>query len=232
MAMERRILKLIAQSLVARSMLAAASGAVVGLFVYLVRGIDGYPLYLVVGITVGVAMAALVHLYVRSVSLTEIKVNVPQLSQLTFVVNNDAKRTAWEIFIEVSTRISTQPLAEEEGFLREALNSLYHLFGRTRDLLAHAQPTKLTGGHTVEYLALTMLNHELRPFLSKWHPRLARFEQTGKDEAEWADNATFRAELEQLRQRLVEFTLSFARLAGVPDPQSLVIPAAAARALT
>jgi hypothetical protein len=223
--MERRILKLIAQSLAVRLLLAAACGAAVGLFVYLLRGIGGYPLYLLVGVTAGVMMAGLVHLYVRSVSLTEIKVNVPQLSQLTFVVNNDAKRTAWEIFVEVSTRISTQPLGQEAGFLREALNSLYSLFGRTRELLAQAQPTRVTGGHTVEYLALTMLNHELRPFLSTWHPRLARFEQTGKDEADWDDNIAFRAELEQLRQHLVEFALSFARLAGVVDPQSLVTPA-------
>jgi hypothetical protein len=166
--MERRILKLIAQSLVARSLLAATCGAVLGLFIYLVRGIDGYPLYLVVGVTAGVAMAGLVHLYMRSVSLTEIKVNVPQLSQLTFVVNNDAKRTAWEIFIEVST---------------------------------------------------------LRPFLSTWHPRLARFEQTGHNESAWEHNAAFRAELEVMRQHLVEYALSFARLAGVTDPESLVAPA-------
>lgn len=220
--MERRIPKLIAQSWLARSMVAAGCGAAVGLFVYLLRGIGGYPLYLLVGVTVGVVTAGLVHLYVQSMSLTEIKVNVPQVSQLTFVVNNDAKRTAWEIFVEVSTRISTQPLGEEEGFLREALTSLYRLFGRTRDLLAQAQPTKVTGGRTVEYLALTMLNHELRPFLSLWHPRLARFEQTGKDEADWDDNAAFRRDLEQLRQHLVEFSLSFARLAGVADPESLV----------
>ena len=30
----------------------------------------------------------------------------------------------------------------------------------------------------MEHLAVTMLNWELRPFLSKWHPRLQRFEQT------------------------------------------------------
>jgi hypothetical protein len=226
--MKERIAKLVVQSLAARSTVAAACGATLGLLVYLLRGVGGFPLYVLAGVLAGVALAVLLHLYMQSVRLTEIKVNVPQLSQLTFVVNNDAKRTAWEVFVEVSTRVSTQPLGPEEGFLREALNSLYKLFGRTRDLLARSQPSKVTGGKTVEYLALTMLNNELRPFLSKWHPRLTRFEQEGgQDEASWADNATFRAELEQLRQHLVEFALSFARLAGVPDPESLVEPASA-----
>lgn len=214
----------IAYSVVARTVFAAAAGASVGLFFYLLGDIGGFPRYALVGAAAGLGAAALIQLYMRSVSLTEIKVNVPQLSQLTFVVNNDAKKTAWELFVEVSTRVSTQPLGNEEGFLREALTSLYSLFGRARDLLAQSQPTtKVTGGKTVEYLALTMLNKELRPFLSKWHPLLTRFEQSKEqDETTWEHNAAFRAELEELRGRLVEFALSFARLAGVPEPQALV----------
>lgn len=217
-------MKSLAQSSTTRFAIAAGCGALVGVLVYLLRGIGGFPLYLLVGVLAGVAMAAVLQLYVRSVSLTEIKVNVPQLSQLTFVVNNDARRTAWELFVEVSTRISTQPLGDEDGFLREAMNSLYHLFGRTRDLLAQAQPSRITGGKTVEYLAMTMLNHELRPFLSKWHPLLTRFERSGQvDEMSWEHNSTFRKELNEMRQRLVEFAFSFARLAGVPDAESLVL---------
>lgn len=205
---------------------AAVVGALIGWCVYLLRDVGEFVPYLLVGLVIGLGGALLTRLYVRSVSLTEIKVNVPQLSQLTFVVNNDARRTAWELFIEVATRISTQPLGDEEGFLREALNSLYSLFGRARELLAQSQPTKLTGGKTVEYLALTMLNRELRPFLSRWHPRLTRFEQSeDRDEAAWEHNATFRAELEKMRQRLVEFALSFARLAGVTDPEALMAAA-------
>jgi hypothetical protein len=221
--MSRSLAKLVSEGLALRVLLASLGGAALGVLAYLLRGVGGFPLYLLVGVLAGVVVAVLVHIYMRSVRLTEITVNVPQLSQLTFVVNNDAKRTAWEIFIEVSTRISTQPLGEDEGFLREALNSLYSLFGRTRDLLARAQPSKVSGGLTVEYLALTMLNNELRPFLSKWHPRLARFEQSGEgDETSWRDNSMCREELERLRQRLVEFALSFARLAGVPRPEALV----------
>jgi hypothetical protein len=213
----------IARSLAARIILAAAGGALVGLLTYLLAGFKGYQLFLAVGGITGIAIAALMQIYVRTVSLTEIRLTVPQLSELVFVVNNDAKQTAWQLFIQVSTRVSTQPLVQEEGFLREALDSLYELFGQIRDLLMKGQPTRAAQGKTVEYLALTMLNQELRPFLSKWHPRLTRFEQSGNgQEATWPQNSEFRGELESMRKRLLEFSLAFARLAGADDPQGLL----------
>lgn len=216
-------MKVLSQSLVARLILAAVTGALFGLFAYFLGGLNGYPFFLIVGAIAGLALAGLIQLYVRTVSLTEITVSVPQLSQLTFVVNKDDKQTAWELFIEVATRVSTQPLGPDDGFLREALNSLYQLFGQTRDILKRAQPTKIKRAKTVEYLALAMLNQELRPFLSKWHLRLSRFEASGgADETTWPENAQFRAELEMMRERLLEFALAFARLAGVPDPHTLV----------
>ena len=159
----------IARSRASRIILAAVSGALVGLLTYLLVGFKGYQLFLAVGGVAGIAIAVLMQVYVRTVSLTEIRVTVPQLSELTFVVNNDAKQTAWQLFIQVSTRVSTQPLGQDEGFLSEALDSLYELFGQIRDLLMKGQPTRAAHGKTVEYLALTMLNQELRPFLSKWH---------------------------------------------------------------
>lgn len=216
-------MKLLDHNIIARLTAAAIVGALVGLFAYFLGGIRGYPLFVIVGAVAGVGVASLIQLYVRTVRLTEITVTVPQLSQLTFVVNNDDKQTAWELFIEVATRVSTQPLGQGDGFLREALNSLYALFGQTRDILKRAQPTKVKRAKTVEYLALTMLNRELRPFLSKWHLRLSRFEASGgADEAAWPENSQFRQELEEMRGRLLEFALAFARLAGVPEPQELV----------
>jgi len=213
----------IARSRASRIILAAVSGALVGLLTYLLVGFKGYQLFLAVGGVAGIAIAVLMQVYVRTVSLTEIRVTVPQLSELTFVVNNDAKQTAWQLFIQVSTRVSTQPLGQDEGFLSEALDSLYELFGQIRDLLMKGQPTRAAHGKTVEYLALTMLNQELRPFLSKWHRRLTELEQTDNGhEATWPQNDAFRDELESMRERLLEFSLAFARLAGADDPQSLL----------
>jgi hypothetical protein len=208
---------------IARFVLAAIAGGIVGLAIHSVVNLKGSILFFVVGIAAGLAVAILAQIYVRSVSLTEIKVYVPQISELTFVVNSDARRTAWELFVEVSTRVSSQPLSQGEGYLREALDSLYELFGHTRDLLRHSQPTRVRSGQSVEYFALTMLNQQLRPFLAKWHPRLGTFEKAGgEDESTWPENAAFRAELEAMRQNLLQFALGFGRLAGVQDPEVLI----------
>ena len=113
------------------------------------------------------------------------------MSELKFVVNNDARLVAWRLYIETVTRVSTQPLADQEGFIREALTSLYGLFVTTRDALKASRPSApVPGGQTVEHLAVTMLNHEFRPFLSKWHPRLREFERTHPDsqESAWPEN--------------------------------------------
>lgn len=85
----------------------------------------------------------------------------------------------------------------------------------------------VSGGQTVEHLAVTMLNHELRPFLSKWHPRLREFEKAHPDgqESAWPYNIACRSELRHIQAHLVDFAIGFARLAGVRDAQAVIAPA-------
>ena len=152
---------------------AAVIGAIVGLVVFTIAQVTGRNLYIIIGAAAGAAAVLVLQQYWRAAQLTEVKITVPQVSELTFVVNNDARQVAWKLYIETVTRVSTQPLTDEEGFIREALTSLYGLFATTRDTLKASRPSvPVSGGQTVEHLAVTMLNHELRPFLSKWHPRL------------------------------------------------------------
>ena len=111
------------------------------------------------------------------------------------------------------------------GSLREALASLYGLFATTRESLKASRPSvaHAASGHTVEYLAITMLNYELRPFLSKWHPLLRDFEQEhpGTAESQWPHNAACRAELDNVRSNIVNYALGFGRLAGVYGAESM-----------
>jgi hypothetical protein len=73
-------------------------------------------------------------------------------------------------------------------------------------------------------LAIAMLNKELWPFLSKWHPLLTTYE--GQDPREldrdWDKNQEFRAELEDLRQRMFEYARSFGELADVSQLDDLI----------
>lgn len=209
---------------------AAAIGAIAGLVVFTISQVTGRNLYVIIGGVAGAAAVLVMQQFWRTAQLTEVKVTVPQVSELTFVVNNEARLVAWKLYVETVTRISTQSLAGEEGFVREALTSLYGLFATTRDTLKASRPSVPVSGHqTVEHLAVTMLNHQLRPFLSKWHPRLRQFEQAHPDgpESAWPENAACRLELRVVQANLVDYALGFADLAGVREAQVTLAPSAA-----
>ena len=88
------------------------------------------------------------------------------------------QKAAWELYVELITRIAFVELEEDKGILREAFSSLYSLFESTRDILKMNGPilaigtkndsTKLSIGH----IAIYILNVYLRPFLTRWHPLL------------------------------------------------------------
>jgi hypothetical protein len=94
---------------------------------------------------------------------------------------NDAERAAaWELYMELVTRVAVVPLPAGQGLLREALTSLYSLFASTRGILREAGPEiaepKKSGEYNFGYLAVAMLNYALRPLLTRWHPALADWE--------------------------------------------------------
>jgi hypothetical protein len=219
------MLQKFAKSLLAQVIVAAITGMIVGLIAYTISRIAGRGLFIITGGIAGLVAALALQSYRRAARLTEVKVSVPQFSELTFIVNNDARQVAWKLFVETVTRISTQPLDDDKGFLREALTSLYSLFAITRETLKDSRPSvPARGSQTVEHLAVTMLNQELRPFLSKWHPRLTAFETNhpGELESVWEDAADCRLELGRLQQLMRAYALDFARLAGVREAESML----------
>lgn len=133
---------------------------------------------------------------------------------------------AWEMYVELATRISTQPLAEGEGILREALESLHALFPTTREILRRRGPTvarkKGSGEHSFAELAVYVLNYAVRPVLAKWHPLLADHESRRpqatpavEHEAVWDRAQELRAVLEELRSTLLDYANLLAEVAGV-----------------
>lgn len=203
------------------------AGCLTGFFVFAIAHTSGIELYIISGGIAGAASISVYEFYVRTARLSEIKITVPQLSELTFVVNNDSRQVAWRLFIEIITRTSTQPLQDDQGVVREALTSLYGLFATTRDALKAGRPSvPAVNGLTVENLAINMLNHELRPFLSKWHPLLKEFEDDnpGRPESEWSRNAECRTQLRALQTNMSTYVSGFAKLAGASDASVLGVP--------
>jgi hypothetical protein len=133
---------------------------------------------------------------------------------------------AWEMYIELATRISTQALKDDEGLLREALSSLHDLFPITREILRRHGPTvarkKGDGDHSFAELAIYVLNYTVRPVLAKWHPLLEEYEASRPEghsarthEAEWSRAAELRGALEDLRTDLLDYANLLAKVAGV-----------------
>lgn len=124
---------------------------------------------------------------------------------------NNAKKTrnqkaAWDLYVEMVTRITTQPLPPEHGDEKTALDSIYSLFQTTRDIL-HAE-----GPKCVEFaqLAIGILNDEVRPFTAEWHKRSLA---GAFDDPEACDE--FREAHEKLRRILCGYMQALAGLAGI-----------------
>jgi hypothetical protein len=201
------------------------AGAIVGFAIYGAGKLSGPGLFILAGAAGGVVAALVIQVYGRGVRLTDITVTVPQFSELHFAVTRDSQQVAWKLFVESVTRISTQPLESGGGMLREALTSIYSLFGITREVLKQAQPSAKAGRDpTVEHLAIAMLNNELRPFLSRWHPALRRWETQHPDEPDsaWPEAAECRAQLTTMQQHLEQYVLGFGRLAGLPNAREIL----------
>lgn len=142
---------------------------------------------------------------------------------------NDAERlAAWELYVELMTRVAVVPLHAEEGLLREALSSLYSLFATTRNILRRYGPAvaepKPNGQYNLGYLALVILNGVVRPFLAHWHPLLEEWEATRRSgqsrvehEQAWPLVRQVRTELDQTRAILTQYAALLAAACGVPD---------------
>jgi len=132
------------------------------------------------------------------------------------------RKAAWELYIELVTRIAVQSLTIQEGLMQEALNSLYTLFGSTREILRKAGPDVGASRESVGGIAIAVLNNGLRPFLSKWHPLLQELEvmkpsgvSAVAHEKAWSDEPQLRQELEKLRKDLEKYADALADIAGV-----------------
>lgn len=75
------------------------------------------------------------------VSLETVSVSLPfGIGSMSGKVDTTQKKAAWSLYVELVTRIAVQPLEVDQGLVREAMNSLYSLFGTTREVLKAARP--------------------------------------------------------------------------------------------
>ena len=118
------------------------------------------------------------------------------------------QNAAWELYVELLTRVTTQALQPEDGDEATALESVYSLFPTTREII------KKYGrdADTFTKLAIVVLNQVIRPFTAKWH-RIKL--QSGFDDPKHCK--AFRKELAELQKQLDKYAKMLADIAKVED---------------
>ena len=154
-------------------------------------------------------------------------ISIPFLGlQGNWEVDDQQRKAAWEIYVELVTRVTVVELKENEGIIREALNSFYSLFNTTRDILKRygpgiavaSQKSDMTLGH----VAVGVLNKVLRPLLARWHPILEAYEKQrpahvsiAEHEHNWDQTGALRAEIAKVRKELIEYADVLAKVSEV-----------------
>lgn len=150
-----------------------------------------------------------------SLILPDAGVNMVAMSTLETPTERE-RLAAFDLQVELATRVGVQQLTTTGGSLREALTSLHSLFETTRDVLRAYGPS----APAIEVPAKEALGI-LRPFLEKWHPRLSAHEHhrpastsAWEHEQDWTDAATMRAELADLSGPLCAVVTKLSQISG------------------
>lgn len=139
--------------------------------------------------------------------LTKVSFNLAGVGMEVEFNQND-RNAAWELYVEMLTRIVTQPLPSDVGDEQTALDSVYSLFGTTREILHRHGPA------TIQFskVAIPVLNQVVRPFTARWHRK-----SLANAFADPAQCREFRSELAELQEDLRKYNRLLASIAGVED---------------
>jgi hypothetical protein len=132
--------------------------------------------------------------------------------QMEWQPRPEEEQAAWELYIELITRVATQPLGKDQGDEAAALSSIFSLFQVTRELLKQ----KGRKAEVFSKIAVVILNQKIRPFTAKWHKRITDNLLENPEE-----KASFRKELEQIQNVVRGYAAMLAKVAGVEDFQKL-----------
>ncbi len=145
--------------------------------------------------------------WLEKYGMTKLRIKTAVLDMEWKPVDSDMN-AAWELYIELLTRIVTQRLPIDHGDEQSALKSVYTLFPLTREVL------KRNGRNCVQFakVAIIILNQIVRPFTAKWHKMC--LQEAFKDSEKCKE---FRIELEELQNDLRRYTKMLADMADVED---------------
>jgi len=139
--------------------------------------------------------------------MTSLKVNLKFL-EMEWQPREPDKAAAWDLYIELLTRVTTQALQAGQCEEKTALESVHSLFPLTREII------KRNGRGCIEFtkIAIIVLNQIIRPFTTKWHGEMLKNGFTRKSK-----RAEFHFELTDLQTKLTRYSKMLAQMADVED---------------
>ncbi|MEY4749669.1 MAG: hypothetical protein RIQ60_1883 [Pseudomonadota bacterium] len=149
--------------------------------------------------------------------LKGLKIKSPFL-EAEFSTNDQDADAAWELYVELLTRVTTQALPAEDGDEAAALASVHKLFDITRGIL-RAPGRRLAGNFAK--LAIVVLNQKVRPFTARWHKKQLAGELAKDAPQRAATAAQFRVDLQALQADLRLYAGLLAEVARVEDLTTL-----------
>lgn len=176
--------------------------------------------------------------------LTRIRIGGAQGTQMTIAgvsvsLGDDELAALWPVYVQLSTRITSNSLqlrhgdsVEHTGSTKAAFESLRSLFEVSRAALASCPPagmSVLTRAHpSASEMVMSAINQCVRPFLARWHPWLDQWTATGLPERRWPGYEDCRADLDEVRERVRGLVVDLAGMYNLEPPpaqnQRLRIP--------
>lgn len=144
--------------------------------------------------------------------LTGIKLNAKFVeAEITFT--DVDRQAAWELYVELLTRVATQQLSNEDGDNLTALNSFYSLFPTTREILKKSGPRAIN----FSKVAIPILNQVVRPFTAKWHRIFVENDNVLTKELE----NSFRKDIIEVQIKIQKFLSILSEISEVEDLSNL-----------
>jgi hypothetical protein len=141
------------------------------------------------------------------------------------------RNAAWDMYVELVTRLPVAYVRPEEGSLHIGISALYRLFDATREILRKYGPSvarpRDVGQISFGLLSVRVLDVVLRPFLIKWYPLLKEYEETRErsdspqeHERKWERYEELSQAMLEVRESLLQYANLLARASEVPLPTS------------
>ncbi len=143
--------------------------------------------------------------------ITGLKLKVGFL-EMNWEPTPEEEQAAWELYVELLTRVTTQALPDDVGDEASALKSVFNLFAVTRSLLKE----KGRKAEVFSKIAIIVLNQKIRPFTAKWHK--PSMEDAFADPVKCVE---FRQDLKGVQALLAGYAGLLAEVANVEDFQDL-----------